>query len=170
LAELHELRAVRTGPWMLNGDFNMIYRAEDRNNDRLNGRLMGQFQRFLNDAVLKECHLNGRLFTWSNERSHLTLERIDRVFISNEWEAISPNNFLHSLSSLCSDHAPLLLAMEDRVVAKKRFHFRSFWVRARGFLEAVASAWHCPLRNANPFRRLDWLFHNTTRVLTSWSS
>jgi exonuclease III len=27
LAELHDLRQVRTGPWLLCGDFNMIYRA-----------------------------------------------------------------------------------------------------------------------------------------------
>jgi hypothetical protein len=33
----------------------------------------------------------------------------------------------------------------------------------------VAQAWVCPLRDANPFRRLDWLFRNTARVLKSWS-
>jgi hypothetical protein len=40
----------------------MIYRAEDKNNDRLNRRLMGQFCSF-NTAALKEIHLQGRLFT-----------------------------------------------------------------------------------------------------------
>jgi hypothetical protein len=63
LAELHELRQVRSGPWIINGDFNLIYRAEDKNNDRLNRRRMGQFHRFINDASLQEIHLNGRLFT-----------------------------------------------------------------------------------------------------------
>jgi hypothetical protein len=43
LAELHELRVVRTGAWMINEDFNLIYRAEDKNNTRLNRRLMGHF-------------------------------------------------------------------------------------------------------------------------------
>jgi hypothetical protein len=33
LAELHELRHVQTGPWLLGGDFNMIYRAKDKSND-----------------------------------------------------------------------------------------------------------------------------------------
>jgi hypothetical protein len=36
LTELHDLRQVRTGSWLLGGDFNMIYRAEDKNNDQLN--------------------------------------------------------------------------------------------------------------------------------------
>jgi hypothetical protein len=37
---------------------------------------MGQFRCFV-----KELHLSGCLFTWSNERAHPTLERIDRAFI-----------------------------------------------------------------------------------------
>jgi hypothetical protein len=94
---------------------------------------MSQFLCFLNEVVLKECHLNGR--------SHPTLECIDWVFISNEWEALFPHSFLHSLLSLCSDHAPLLLNMDDTLVAKKRFHFCSFWVHALGFLDVVARAW-----------------------------
>jgi hypothetical protein len=78
----------------------MIYRAEDKNNDQVNHRLMGQFCHFLNAATLQEAHLNGRLFTWSNEREHPTLERIDRFFFSNEWEAIFTNHELHSLASI----------------------------------------------------------------------
>jgi exonuclease III len=70
---------------------------------------MGQFCRFLNDSVLKEIHLTGRLFTWSNERSHPTLERIDRAFMTSEWEDLFPTCDLQTLSSSCSDHAPLLL-------------------------------------------------------------
>jgi hypothetical protein len=41
LAELHELRQIRTGLWLLAGDFNMIYTAEDKNNGRVNRRRMG---------------------------------------------------------------------------------------------------------------------------------
>jgi hypothetical protein len=48
LTELHKLRTMSMGTWMLNGYFNMIYRVEDKNNDWLNRRLMGQFWHFLN--------------------------------------------------------------------------------------------------------------------------
>jgi hypothetical protein len=42
LAELlHDLRQVRSGPWMINGDFNLTYHAEDKNNGRLNRHRMG---------------------------------------------------------------------------------------------------------------------------------
>jgi hypothetical protein len=63
LAELHELRTLRSGPWLLTSDLNLIYHAEDKNNTRLDHRLMGQFRRFLNEANLREIHLRGRLFT-----------------------------------------------------------------------------------------------------------
>jgi hypothetical protein len=36
LDELHELASVQTRPWMINNDFNLIYRAKDKNNTRLN--------------------------------------------------------------------------------------------------------------------------------------
>jgi hypothetical protein len=90
LDELHELHMVQTRAWLTNGDFNLIYCAEDKNNTRLNDQMMGQFRQFLNEVALKECYLDGHLFTWSNERVHPTLERIDVVFLTNEWEVIYP--------------------------------------------------------------------------------
>lgn len=169
LQELHELRQLRQGPWILNGDFNWIYRAQDKNNDRLNRRRMGQFRRFLNEASLKELHLQGRLFTWSNEREHPTLERIDRVFVPPEWDMLHPHSELSSFATLCSDHAPLLLRTDSTAAMTKRFHFRAFWPKLPGYLDMVQRVWHCPLQDADPFRRLDWLLRNTSRALQSWS-
>jgi hypothetical protein len=169
ITELQELRSLCSGPWLLTGDFNMIYRAEDKNNNRLNRQLMGQFRHFINEADLKELHLNGRLFTWSNERTHPTLERIDRAFISKEWDELYPYNDLHSLSSMCSDHAPLPLRMDNLFIYKKRFHFCCFWTRFPATRRSSSGAWQCPLRDVNPCRRLDWLLRNTLRVLKSWS-
>ena len=60
---LEELRSVRVacpGTWMALGDFNLIYQAADKNNRRLNRRLMASFRRFLDDLELQEIHLKGR--------------------------------------------------------------------------------------------------------------
>uniref|UniRef100_A0A453J0G7 Endonuclease/exonuclease/phosphatase domain-containing protein n=1 Tax=Aegilops tauschii subsp. strangulata TaxID=200361 RepID=A0A453J0G7_AEGTS len=40
LQELRDIRAARPGPWMLCGDFNLIYRAEDKNMGGLHQRMM----------------------------------------------------------------------------------------------------------------------------------
>jgi hypothetical protein len=55
------------------------------------------------------------------------LEKIDRVFISVEWDSMFPSHDLRSLALLCSDHAPLLLCTDGNFRLKKRFVFRSFW-------------------------------------------
>jgi hypothetical protein len=89
--------------------------------------------------------------------------------VSNEWEALHSHCDLQSLSSLCSDHAPLLLTLDAEFVARKRFHFRAFWPRFPGFLDVVKRVWNCPLCNVRPFARLDWLLWHTARMLKSWS-
>jgi exonuclease III len=43
LEELREVRACCPGPWMLAGDFNMIYCSEDKNNDNINRAMMDRF-------------------------------------------------------------------------------------------------------------------------------
>ena len=57
LDELREFRAVAGGPWLLCGDFNMIYRAQDKNNDRLDRRCMRRFRRFLSELLLEEIEI-----------------------------------------------------------------------------------------------------------------
>jgi hypothetical protein len=77
----------------------MTYKAQDKSNDRLNQRLMGQFHHLLNDIPPKEVHLSGRLYTWSNERAH---PRIDRAFVSNEWDDIFAHSDLQDLFRPCT--------------------------------------------------------------------
>ena len=77
---LNELRTIRSacfGPWIIGGDFNLIYRAEDKNNSNLDRAVMGRFRRILNELNLSELPLMGRKFTWSNERASPTLVRLD---------------------------------------------------------------------------------------------
>jgi hypothetical protein len=53
--------------------------------------------------------LTGRRYTWSNERESPTLERLDRVFCSVDWETAHPNSLLTCVATLISDHCPLVL-------------------------------------------------------------
>jgi hypothetical protein len=97
------------------------------------------------------------------------LERIHRVFVSMEWEALFSGHELISLLSLCSDHTPLLLKMESAYFTKKRFIFHSFWPSFPGFREVMERAWRCPLRGVSTFQCLDWLLWNSAHMLKSWS-
>jgi endonuclease/exonuclease/phosphatase family metal-dependent hydrolase len=71
--------------------------------------MMGRFRRLLNELELVEIDLLGRQFTWSNEREAPTLVRLDRVFVTTDWDQLFPDCILQALASSISDHCPLLL-------------------------------------------------------------
>jgi len=52
---------------------------------------MRQFRRALDDVSVDELHLHGRRYTWSTERTSLTLERIDHVFANVPWLELFPH-------------------------------------------------------------------------------
>ena len=120
------------------GDFNLIYQAADKNNQKL--RMMTFFRQFLDDAKLQEIHLKGRHYTWSNERDCLTLEQLNRVFASEDWVSAFPDHDLIALATECSDHAPLLLKTDYSLPPYKRFRFENFWLRCEGYLQVIEEA------------------------------
>lgn len=169
LAELRSVHAASNNALLITGDFNMIYQAADKNNDRLNLSSMRRFRRTLDALGVQELYLHGRLFTWSNERRRPTLERIDRAFASVQWLEDFADHRLRSLSSDSSDHAPLLLQLRTQPWAKPRFRFEAFWVRLDGFLDVVTEAWaHAPV-NVDACRALDYKLRSTAKALRSWS-
>lgn len=151
-------------------DFNRIYKDEDKNNARLNRQRMNLFRVFLDDMELLELHLHGRLDTWSNERADPTLERIDRVFISDDWVESFPNHNLHALSLQCSDHARLLLRTSCALHNFTRLRFENFWVKYKRFLEIVQQAWSVPCPDVDMFHALDIKLCNTAKALKRWSA
>jgi exonuclease III len=165
LQELRVIRSGRIGPWLVvGGDFNLIYKAEDKNNARLNRQLMGKFCCPLQDLELVELHLHGRLYTWRNERVHPTLERIDRAFACTPSCDLFLSHKLRATSSSCSDHAPLALQACASLPAKPRFKFETMWPKFLGYLEAVAEGWQCTVQHGDCFRIVDHKFRSMAKA------
>jgi endonuclease/exonuclease/phosphatase family metal-dependent hydrolase len=101
LSELRSLKHRVSDKWLLIGDFNMILNASDKSNTILNRRLMGEFRDAVTELELKELNLQGRKYTWSNNR---TQTRIDRAFCTTAWDCMLPGVHLQALSSRVSDH------------------------------------------------------------------
>jgi exonuclease III len=53
LQELRDVHATCPRPWLLCGDFNLIYRDEDKNNSNLNRSMMARFRRRINNLALR---------------------------------------------------------------------------------------------------------------------
>ena len=154
---------------MLCGDFNLIYRDEDKNNGNINRRMMGRFRRVINDLALKEVYLNGRRYTWSNEQTRPTLVHLVRVLCTADWEERHGECHLRCLASVVSDHSPLMLDCSPSPPVHRRFQFEEYWTRIAGFQDVVAAAWFS-VDDPSPFRRIMRRMKATARRLTSWSA
>lgn len=66
IRELRHLKSMVKPHWLILGDFNLIYKDQDKSNGRLNRHLMLRFRRALNHMDVKEVDLIGRRFTWSS--------------------------------------------------------------------------------------------------------
>jgi exonuclease III len=139
LQELKDWADTVGDNWLIMGDFNLILSAADKNNNHLNRRLMGEFRSVVNDLQLKEMNLRGRKFTWSNDT---TQTRIDRAFCTVTWDLMSPSSTLQAISSLASDHCPLLLVGGLSVRKYEGFRFESFWPSLERYNEVVSTAWN----------------------------
>lgn len=152
------------------GDFNMIYREQDKNEGALLRNWMQRFRWVIDDLQLAELHLHGRLYTWSNERRRPTLKRLDRFLALADWLDAFSNHYLASLLTGCSDHTPLSLRLNATPWAKPQFRFESFWTSMEGFLDIVASSWSIGMHNADACRVLDFKLRNTAKALRAWSA
>jgi hypothetical protein len=170
LNHLRSLRPSDSAKWLIVGDFNLIYKAKDKNNRRLNLQLMRRFRSALAFCELKEIHLQNRKFTWSNERRWPTQSRIDRFFCNEAWDIAFDDHTLHALSSNHSDHCPLLLARSSGPRRPRPFKFENFWLKLPRFHETVQQAWNQPSHHTEPFHRLGHKLHVTAKALRSWSA
>lgn len=63
IREIKNLKDSAQDAWLVVVYFNLIYKEEDKNNDRLNQRMMLRFRRALNCLEVKELRLIGRKYT-----------------------------------------------------------------------------------------------------------
>ncbi|KAE8770923.1 Disease resistance protein RPM1 [Hordeum vulgare] len=169
MTEIADGRDLHAGPWPLVGDFNLLVNTGDKSNANINRRMLARFKALLNRLELKELYLNGRRYTWSNERRLPTLEKIDHIFVTNSWEDLYPSTMLTALRSAISDHYLLLLDLDAEFSMGRRFRFESFWPTADGLMQTVAEAWQTIPYEGNPFLELDNKLHETAKALQRWS-
>jgi hypothetical protein len=115
MQELQQCKPTIAARWIFMGDFNLIYRACDKSNQRVNRRLMSSFRSVPEDLEIKELQLHGWWFTWSSGTATPTLSKIDHVFISKEWELANPNCYLQALPDVDHVH-PTHQVVQGRLI------------------------------------------------------
>jgi hypothetical protein len=127
------IRMLSDNPWLVIDDFNLL-----RSNDETSGtsRLEAQIDGFndiLKELQLREVPLQGQKYTYSNGRPQPTFSRLDRAFLSNQWDMGPLAGFvpiLMDLSNMTSNHASLKLTFAKMSRPPKRvFCFERFWLQ-----------------------------------------
>nr|XP_045087410.1 uncharacterized protein LOC123494946 [Aegilops tauschii subsp. strangulata] len=143
LADLVRICGSEQLPILVGGDFNIIRRREEKNNDNFDGRWSFMFNTIIESLDLREIELSGRKFTWANTFPTPTFEKLDRVLASVEWEQKFPLVTVQALSRGISDHTPLHVDSGEatRMGNKNSFSFEMAWFEREGFLDLVAREW-----------------------------
>jgi hypothetical protein len=90
---------------------------------------------------------SGSLFTWSNERhdSSFTKERLDRGVANGSFALLFPQLLIEVLPARCSDHAPLLVHLQDqrncRRDRQRPFKYEVWWQAYANFPRVVRTVW-----------------------------
>lgn len=101
------------------------------------------FNRIVNTYSLRELPLLGGKYTWSNNRNNLTLEKLDRILIIEEWKKMFPLCNVKKIPRYMSDHNLLIYnsEMNDVTQNKKGFCFENSWL-VHEFLSKIEEIWN----------------------------
>jgi hypothetical protein len=70
------------------------------------------------------------------------MARIDRIFVTTDWEAAFPLARVKALERPPSDHNPLLLNTWDNMhFGKRNFRFEKWWLGKETFNDVISKAW-----------------------------
>jgi endonuclease/exonuclease/phosphatase family metal-dependent hydrolase len=110
LSEVVRVCSKKSLPIIIGGDFNIIRRPDEKNNDNYNDRWPFMFNVVIDSLNLMELEMSRRKFTWANRLQNQTFKKLDRILVCIDFESKFPHTTVHALNMEISDHTPLLLS------------------------------------------------------------
>jgi hypothetical protein len=89
IAELSRKCVCTTLP-MIGGDFNLIRRPVEKNNNNVNHNLMDKFNMFIDMHQLQEWRRSKQRYTRSNKQINHVMVTLDKVLMTSKWEEKHP--------------------------------------------------------------------------------
>lgn len=133
-AELTNLCSKNKEPFIIGGDFNI--RRSQHEKDKLGGtdRFSTTFNSIISAYELREIAMTGGRFTWSNNQNDPTLEKLDRILMSRDWENLFPTAAINKLPRKISNHNPLIMHIElSKSLNNLSFRFEATWLAQPNF-------------------------------------
>lgn len=116
--DLIDLSQYIQGAWLLIGDYNNVLKIEDRiGGNSVHAYEFQDLSAMMDTVDLFEHDTIGNHFTWTNKHVQgVIYSRIDRALCNQSWFTQYPNCKIEVLDAHISDHNPLLVQMECRIV------------------------------------------------------
>jgi hypothetical protein len=106
LIELGMVCSDQRLPLLIGVDFNILRFSSEKNKKMRCNRWTYMFNSSINTYALREIHLSGGQYTWTNNQADPTLEKLDRLLMNSDWEDLLPLTTVHKLNMDISDHIP----------------------------------------------------------------
>lgn len=150
--EIQELHAEVHGDWCLIGDFNSTLKdCESTDPPLANSHTVESgFQRTIDRYNLLDMDFSGDPFTWVRGN---TRKRFDRALSNLDWRLRFSDRGIMHLPKLKSDHAPLLMAFDNRRNMNRRrrrrrpFRFEAIWLTHPSFNQLSQDNWKAEMTN-----------------------
>ncbi|XP_016445459.1 uncharacterized protein LOC107770638 [Nicotiana tabacum] len=151
---LYEMGRDMDAPWLVGGDFNVIWDEEEKFGGLpVSLNEIDDFRHYINMCNLFDLGFKGSIFTWWNERAEedCIFKRLDRCLANVQFQQTFPGIEVQHLSKTGSDHSPMFLKCDiETLPVKKPFKFLNFWVEHATFKDVVKENWTADF-SANPY-------------------
>lgn len=173
LVELASMCSNMKVPYIVGGDFNILRHSGEKNKSFSICKSTNLFNSVINTLALREIHISGGKYTWTNNQAHPTLEKLDRIVMSETWEDLFPLVSVRKLVREIADHNPLLLSSgeEGRDAPKPReFWFDLSWIKDDKFIPAVSRIWSRLVQSVDPIDILNIKLKRIKTYFKGWGS
>jgi len=170
LSEVVHVCSKEALPIVIGGDFNIIRRPDEKNNDNYNDRWPFLFNAVIDSLNLREIEMSGRKFTWANHLQNQTFEKLDRILVCTDFETMYPLTTVLALTREISDHTPLLFSTNNLSSSyQPQFKFELGWLLRDGFCEMVRDVCQSTLVEGSPIERWQAKIRRLRQYLRGWA-
>ncbi|XP_023733832.1 uncharacterized protein LOC111881667 [Lactuca sativa] len=138
--DLTRIRDEKQGYWIVFGDFNVVRYPSERCHSRFCPSSAYAFNKFIQDADLKEFNMGGEKFT-SMSRSDAKLSKLDRFLVCSGYLNSFPLSAVTAHPRELSDHSPITLQSVVADFGPIPFKLFNSWILKEGFDKLVIDTW-----------------------------
>lgn len=111
----------------------------------------------------------GGKFTWSNNQINPTLEKLDRILMSKEWEDMFPTVVINKLPRDVSNHNPMIMITDmNTPLSHLSFRFETAWLIQPDFKEITKTIWDKPCHAESAFDRIQIKLKRFKQYYKGW--